>query len=141
MTANRSMVVAEALSWLGTPYHHEGRIKGSGTDCAMFLVEVFHRCRLIPAIDPRPYPMDWAAHSGEERYLNWLTRFGKPCTNLAAGDVLVWKFFRTYSHGAIMISARSFVHALRDQGVILGQLDEGMLSGRPYKSYTLFPTV
>lgn len=25
--------VTEALTWLGTPYHHQGRIKGVGVDC------------------------------------------------------------------------------------------------------------
>ncbi len=24
--------VAEALIWLGTPYHHQGRVKGVGVD-------------------------------------------------------------------------------------------------------------
>ena len=31
--AQRLAVVAEAESWLGTPYHHEARIKGHGVDC------------------------------------------------------------------------------------------------------------
>ena len=29
----RENLVAEALTWLGTPYHHAGRVKGGGTDC------------------------------------------------------------------------------------------------------------
>lgn len=24
--------VAEAVTWLGTPYHHQGRVKGVGVD-------------------------------------------------------------------------------------------------------------
>ena len=27
------LAVAEALTWLGTPYHHQGRVKGVGVDC------------------------------------------------------------------------------------------------------------
>lgn len=30
----RSEVVAEARTWLGTPFHHQGRIKGVAADCA-----------------------------------------------------------------------------------------------------------
>ena len=26
------LAVAEALTWLGTPYHHQGRVKGVGVD-------------------------------------------------------------------------------------------------------------
>ena len=32
--ALRERVVAEALSWLGTPYAHRQRLKGVGVDCA-----------------------------------------------------------------------------------------------------------
>lgn len=38
----RAAVIAEAESWLSTPYHHEARIKGHGVDCAQILDE--ERC-------------------------------------------------------------------------------------------------
>jgi cell wall-associated NlpC family hydrolase len=31
---SRADVVAEARSWIGTPFHHQGRLKGVGVDCA-----------------------------------------------------------------------------------------------------------
>ena len=43
----RQSIVAEALSWEGTPYHHHGRIKGVGVDCAMILAEVYHAVGLL----------------------------------------------------------------------------------------------
>lgn len=33
--------VAEAITWLGTPYHHQGRVKGVGVDCGTLLCEVY----------------------------------------------------------------------------------------------------
>jgi len=30
----REQIIAEARSWLGTPFHHQGRLKGVGADCA-----------------------------------------------------------------------------------------------------------
>ena len=36
----RQRVVAEAETWLRTPYHHMGRIKGGGIDCPTLLAEV-----------------------------------------------------------------------------------------------------
>ena len=52
----RAAVVAEAMTWLRTPYHHRGRLKGVGTDCAMILAEVFEKVGLIPHIEIEHYP-------------------------------------------------------------------------------------
>ncbi len=35
--------VQEALTWLGTPYHHQGRIKGVGVDCGTLICEVYEK--------------------------------------------------------------------------------------------------
>ena len=37
----REKIVAEARSWIGTPYHNCADIKGVGVDCGMLLVRVF----------------------------------------------------------------------------------------------------
>jgi NlpC/P60 family putative phage cell wall peptidase len=37
----RAQVVAEARTWLGTPYRHQGRLKGVSVDCAGLVVCVF----------------------------------------------------------------------------------------------------
>jgi len=34
MAGNQSLI-DEARTWLGTPYHHQPRVKGVGVDCAM----------------------------------------------------------------------------------------------------------
>lgn len=39
--------VAEAMTWLGTPYHHQGRVKGVGVDCATLLCEVYKEVGLM----------------------------------------------------------------------------------------------
>ena len=43
----REQVVAEARSWLGTPFHHQGRLKGVGVDCAGLIYCVQHELGLI----------------------------------------------------------------------------------------------
>lgn len=40
MTVARERVVAAARNWLGTPFHHQGRLKGVGVDCAGVVVGV-----------------------------------------------------------------------------------------------------
>ena len=38
----RANVVAQARSWLGTPYQHQARCKGAGVDCAGLIIGVAH---------------------------------------------------------------------------------------------------
>lgn len=35
-----SEIIAEARTWLGTPFHHQGRVKGVGVDCIGLVVGV-----------------------------------------------------------------------------------------------------
>lgn len=129
--------VAEALTWLGTPWHHEGGVKGAGVDCAMLLVRVFGTVGLIPDIDPRPYPIDHMLHSPDERFLGWLQRYATEVVNVTTprpGDVIIYKVGRCFSHAAIVTQWPCVVHAFRDErGVVLSRFDVGRLASRTYK--------
>ena len=75
--AERAMVVAEARSWIGTPYHHAADIKGKngGADCAMLLVRVYCDLGLVEKFDPRPYTRDWFLHRNRSAILaSWRAR-------------------------------------------------------------------
>lgn len=41
---DRAQIVPIARTYLGTPYHHEGGVKGVGVDCARLLACVFEEC-------------------------------------------------------------------------------------------------
>lgn len=109
----RAAIVAEARSWIGTPYHNCADIKGIGVDCGMLIVRVFVDTRLCASFDPRPYPADWHLHRSEERYLGFV--FDRCCEieNPGPGDVMVLRFGRCYSHGGIVTAAAplTIVHA------------------------------
>ena len=109
----RAAVVAEARSWIGTPYHNCADIRGVGVDCGMLLVRVFVDTGLCPRFDPRPYPVDWHLHRGEERYLGFV--FDRCCEieEPQPGDVMVLRYGRCYSHGGIVTksSPLAIVHA------------------------------
>jgi len=135
----RAAVVAEARTWLGTPYHHQGDVKGVGVDCAMILVRVFNACGVIPAIDPRPYPMDWALNRSAERYLGWLAQYGRPVQAPAPGDVAIWRFGRAFSHAAIVVGqAGELIHSYRGVGVVEASMAEEALATRPVQFYSLW---
>ena len=130
LPAMQEAVVAEARSWLRTPYHHQGRIKGVGVDCAMLLCEVYHAVGLIPYIDPRPYPPDWHLHRGQERYLQWVSEYADAVESAEPGDVALYQFGRTKSHGAIVISWPTVVHSYRGEGCVLADGTQAKLEGR-----------
>ena len=107
----RAAVVAEALTWQGTPYHHGGRVKGAGVDCAMLLAEVYAAVGLAPRIEPEPYPPDWHLHRGEQRFLAWVARYAFPVESPLPGDVAMYRYGRAAAHGAIVIAWPQIIHA------------------------------
>lgn len=42
-------VVIQARSWIGVPFHHQGRSKALGVDCAGFVVELARELRILPS--------------------------------------------------------------------------------------------
>ena len=57
--ALRQAVVAEALAWIGTPFHYAARVKGAGVDCLMLLSDVHERAGIAPHVEPPFYVPDW----------------------------------------------------------------------------------
>jgi len=47
----RRDVLAVARSWLGTPWHHHGRVKGRSCDCIGLVVETLRECDFEPTRD------------------------------------------------------------------------------------------
>ncbi len=140
--AERAAVAAEALTWLRTPYAHRQRLKGAGADCAGLPLEVYAAVGLIPPTDVGLYSNQWHLHRSAERYLEWVERFGReiPRAEARAGDFLIWRFGRTYSHGAILIDERRIVHAYAQAGKVIldDSLSQAELKSRPVKAFTFW---
>lgn len=138
----RAQVVREAQAWLGTPYHHHGRIRGVGVDCAMLLAEVFERAGAVSHVDAGAYAHDWHLHRSEELFLGWLKHVGaRPVQAPAQGDIGVFRYGRAYSHGAVVVAGGAVpvvVHAYIGRGVILTAVDEDPLQGRAVQWWTLW---
>lgn len=115
--AQREAVVAEALSWVGTPYLHEGRVKGAGVDCAMLIADVFCQCGLIPWVDPRPYSAQFHLHHAEERYLGFLQEYTFPVSTPLPGDIATFQVGLCVSHAGIVVEWPVIVHSYAQAGV------------------------
>lgn len=46
--ATRAEIIAEAMSWKGTPWTHQGRLKHVGVDCAGIVLGVGLACGCLP---------------------------------------------------------------------------------------------
>ena len=117
----RAAIVAAARAWIGTPYHNCADIKGVGVDCGMLLVRVFVDLGFCAPFDPRPYSPDWHLHRGEERYLALLLARAHRIEQPEAGDMMLFRYGRCYSHGGIVTAADplTIVHAFHPAGVVL----------------------
>jgi cell wall-associated NlpC family hydrolase len=122
--ATRQEVAKEAQSWIGTPYHLRGMVKGAGADCATFIYMVFKSCGLIPKDDQfsERYSHDWFCNTKNEWYLMHAMRYGwkvaeSHCTRRATalpGDMVLTRCVKSplYNHGGIVISWPHVVHAV-----------------------------
>jgi cell wall-associated NlpC family hydrolase len=114
----REAIAAEAKSWIGTKYHHKGRVKGVGVDCGGLIYEVYKRTTGLPHEPfPSSYPQDWALHKdNNEIYLDFLAPYVVPTENILIGDVVMFKFGRAFSHGTIYIGDNKVAHAFGRTG-------------------------
>jgi cell wall-associated NlpC family hydrolase len=144
----RQEVIRAAKSWVPTPYHHHARIKHAGVDCAMFPLAVYQECGVLPAeFEPPDYSMQWHLHRSDELYLQALGPVMREITGLAnvvsgrpwkpnPADFVIFKFGRTFSHGAIVVEWPLIIHSYIPHGVQLGNaLQDGELIGREMKFF------
>ena len=136
----RDAIVQEAKSWLRTPYHHHGDVKGVGVDCAMILVRVYAVVGVTDeSVDPRPYPQDWHLNRDSERYLDTVMPYVREISEqeVKPGDLVLTKFGRTYSHSAIVVDYPRVIHAYAvDKLVTYADLDKDPFVTREKKYFS-----
>lgn len=114
----RDAVDRIARSWVGTPYHPRGEVKGVGADCATLIKCVFEEAGLIPKVKLPPYSHQFFMHASQERYLFLVAGHARELTpevasddpavvvpprELQHGDVVLYKIGRCYGHGGIVL--------------------------------------
>lgn len=122
--ATAAAVVAEALSWVGTPYRHQAALKGLGCDCLGLVRGVWRALYGGELERPGPYAPDWAEAGGVETLLEGVRRhfgeYGKPCP-ADPGDLLLfrWKPGLPAKHLGIMAADGRFIHAYEGAGAVV----------------------
>jgi cell wall-associated NlpC family hydrolase len=105
----RAAVIAEAKTWIGTPFKHESRIKGAGCDCGEFLIACYSAAGLMPDYNPPHVPEQWHLHKDApgfdpEMYLRQIEKFAHEIpANPGPGDIAMFWWGHAYSHSAIVV--------------------------------------
>ena len=121
LSQQRARIAAEARKWIGTPYHNCADVLGAGVDCGMLIVRVFVDTGLVAPFDPRPYAPDWMLHRDEEKYLSFFTARAHPVEKPGVGDIALFRYGRSYSHGGVVVSTHpvNIVHASHDARFVI----------------------
>ena len=112
-------VVTEARLWLGTPYRHQGAVRGAGCDCLGLIRGIWRACCGVEPETVPPYSRDWAERGGDERLWRAALRHMEPGRG-GAGDVLLFRMRKgaVAKHLGIQSGAGAFIHAMSGQGVV-----------------------
>lgn len=121
MTATRSQFVAEARTWIGTPYQHQGRLKGIACDCIGLVIGTARALGLtdydIDGYGKRP---DGSLRPVMETQLETI-----PLDQAQAGDVVLFAWDTHPLHVGILTDETHVIHAyLPNRRVVENTIDE-----------------
>lgn len=116
-------VVAAARGWIGTPYVHQGSVRGAGTDCLGLVRGLWRELVGPEPLAIPPYTPDWGEAGAEELLLGGAGRLLVAAPAEAPGDVLVFRMRVGAIAKHMGILARvgpeaSFIHAYDRHGVV-----------------------
>jgi len=117
---SREAIVEEARRWIGTPFVHQGRVRGLAVDCIGLVIETGRACGVTaamgdPAWDFREYgPMPNAGRllSVTESLLSRV-----PVPEAAPGDVLLFRLAGDPQHFGIF-AGETVIHAYQRFGCV-----------------------
>ena len=147
MTADRSIsraaIVAEARTWIGTPYAHQASVKGVGCDCLGLVRGVWRAIHGDEPEAPPAYSRDWAEARGYETLAEAAGRHMMPVafTAIRPGDVLLFamKDHAPAKHCAIMTAPARMIHAIESHPVAEVTLWNSRSAGRRLRFAFAFP--
>ena len=124
-------LVAEARSWIGTPYLHQASMKGAGCDCLGLLRGVWQTYLGAEPEALPPYTPDWDEISKTDvlRCAAEAHLVEKSPAAMAAGDVILFRMKRraVAKHLGICTDVGAepmFIHSYAGHGVVENSLSE-----------------
>lgn len=121
MTVTREQIVAAARGWIGTRWHHQGRLKGVGVDCAGLILGTAKELGLTE------FDMTGYGHRPDSRELEQLCHDHMksiPVARARPGDVLLIEVDKQPQHMAFKTDI-GMIHAFAPlRSVVEHRIDE-----------------
>lgn len=125
-STTRVAILAEAMTWLGTPYRHQGSRKGVGCDCLGLVRGVWRAVYGEEPERPGPYSPDWAEAGAGDPLIEAARRHcaERPLPEVRPGDLLVfrWRSHHAAKHLGILLPHDRFLHAYEGHAVTVSPL-------------------
>lgn len=117
--------VTAARGWIGTPYVHQGVMRGAGCDCLGLIRGIWAEVAAI-GLEPVPaYTADWSEPQGDETLMRAAKARlrGKALEDAAPGDVLLFRMRHAAVAKHLGVQAETgphptFIHAYQGHGVL-----------------------
>lgn len=126
-------IVTAARRWLGTPFHHQGRVRGVGVDCAGLVIGVARELGIFH-IDVTGY-----GHRPDDREMEHLVRAHLaeiPLADAAPGDVLLMLIGGRPQHLAIRTDV-GIIHAYAPARKVVEHRIDEVLAARIHAAFRL----
>ena len=133
LTNSQLRLIGKAREWIGTPFHHQGRVKHAGVDCLGLVVEVFRALDLytfirdrktgkrlpFTAFDTVNYSREPDGHSLKTT-LDMLLNPVKDVYSIQPGDIALFFIKEHPQHLGIIgdYNGLSIIHALQSTGKV-----------------------
>ena|SRR3982750_2400996 len=113
ISEQRLAVLAEAETWLKTPFHYQACVKGCGVACGPFLIAVYNAVGIFVDANVGHFPPDWHMHTTEERYLDTVRKYARPVESPQPADMVFFRVFknRPFCHGGIVVDWPLIIHS------------------------------
>lgn len=128
---NKKEIIKSALSFINTPYQHQGRLKGVGIDCAGLIIEVIKEVGMDSSFDIKGYDRipDGQTLSKICNTYGKIKDIKNNYYNLEDGDVILFNFLVNPQHLGFYYKLNNldyFIHAYGEPSinkVIIQRLD------------------
>lgn len=118
----RARIVQEARNWIDSPFHHQGRLKGVGVDCAGLVIGIARELGIVaPDFNVAAYPRSPDGETLMHLAEIHLTPIAE--ADMQPGDVIVVAVDREPQHIGVLGDYRhgglSIIHAASNAGFVI----------------------
>lgn len=107
----RRLIVEQAKTWLGTPYHSNAAIRGAGIDCVRLIQRCYVDAGIMEEFEIPHYSPQWAIHQKLELALEGILKYSHEVEKGLPGDIALFKVGKCWGHASLVVEWPIIIHA------------------------------